>query len=275
MILLQMILMAILQGVTEFLPISSSGHLAFLNLLFSKAGLQPLEEQLLLGIVLHFASLLAIVCFYWRHVLRLVFGRDMRLLKLLVLGTIPIGIVGVTVKLFFDAEFERLLGNVQVTGAMMLVTAILLLFAQKMSRRAPKEMHQRGLRRNLKTLSGLQAFGIGCVQALAILPGLSRSGSTITAGLFSGLKRQDAGTFSFLLAIPAISAASGVEFLHILKNGVPESIGLLPLLVAFFVCFIVSLFSLVFLIRILRSRRLGFFAFYLVPVGILMLILAR
>ncbi len=275
MLFLQMILMAILQGITEFLPISSSGHLAFLNLLFSKAGFNPLEEPVLLEIVLHFASLLAIVCFYWRHTFRMAIGKDMRLLKLLVVGTIPIGIVGLTVKIFFESEFERLLGSVQVTGAMMLVTAVLLIFAQKMSRRSPREMHELGLRRNLKTLSLIRAFGIGCVQAAAVLPGLSRSGSTITAGLFSGLKRQDAGTFSFLLAIPAIGAASAVEFLKILKDGVPESIGFLPLLVSFIVCFFVSLLSLSFLIRILRTRSLGYFAFYLVPVGILMLILTR
>lgn len=274
MIFLQTILMAILQGVTEFLPVSSSGHLAFLNLLFTQFGFEEIEEQILLEIILHFASLFAILCYYWRHVFRMLLGNDMHLLKMLFIGTIPVGIVGILAKVFFESEFEQLLKSVQVTGAMMLVTSVLLLFAQKMSRRDPKEMHKLGLRRNLKTLSGLRAFGIGCVQALAVLPGLSRSGSTITAGLFSGLKRQDAGTFSFLLAIPAIGAAGGVELLKLLKDGVPESIGTLPLLASFIVCFIVSLISLSLLVRILRTRCLGYFAIYLIPVGILMLILA-
>lgn len=270
---IQMILMAVLQGITEFLPVSSSGHLTLLNEIFTRTGMGRLEEPVTLTILLHFASLLAILFYYWRPVLRMAMGNDMRLLKLLIVGTIPVGVVGVTVKLFFDEAFETLCTSVQLTGAMMLLTAVLLILAQKMSRRDPHEMQKNGLRRNLKTLSYLRAFLIGCVQALAILPGLSRSGSTITAGLGAGLKRQDAGTFSFLLALPAVGAASMVEILKLFKDGPGDSLNLLPLAVAFAVCFIVSLLSLSLLVKILRTRCIGYFAFYLIPVGLILLFL--
>ncbi|MCR5165241.1 MAG: undecaprenyl-diphosphate phosphatase [Thermoguttaceae bacterium] len=273
MIYLQTIFMAILQGITEFLPVSSSGHMAFLNQIFARAGWGALEEPVTLEVLLHLASLMAILCYYWRPVLRMLMGNDWQLVKLLFFGTIPVGIVGILAKVFFEEEFDAILQNVQVTGAMMLVTAGLLILAQKLSRQDPKRMHEQKKRRNLKTLSPLRAFGIGCVQALAVLPGLSRSGSTITAGLQAGLTRQQAGSFSFLLAIPAIGAAGAVEVLKLLKNGVPSGVGVLPLSISFVVCFVVSLCSLALLVKILRTRCIGWFAVYLIPVGILMLVL--
>lgn len=273
MIFLQLILMAVLQGITEFLPISSSGHMAFLNALFARAGWEVLEEPVMLEVLLHLASLLAILCYYWRSVLRMLLGNDRHLVKLLIVGTIPVGIVGILAKVCFEEEFDALLGSVKVTGAMMLVTAGLLIAAQQISHINPRLMHWHRLRRNLKTLSCLRAFGIGCVQALAVLPGLSRSGSTITAGLAAGMKRQDAGTFSFLLAIPAIGAAGLVEILKLFKEGGAGNVEFLPLAVAFLVCFLVSLCALSLLIRLLRMRCIGYFAFYLIPLGLIMLFL--
>lgn len=271
MIYLQTIFMAILQGITEFLPVSSSGHMAFLNQIFERVGWGSLEEPVTLEVLFHLASLMAILCYYWRPVLRMLMGNDWPLVKLLFFGTIPVGIVGVLAKVCFEEEFDAILLNVQVTGVMMLVTAGLLIFAQRLSRQDPKVMHEKKLRRNLKTLSPLRAFGIGCMQALAVLPGLSRSGSTITAGLWAGLTRQQAGTFSFLLAIPAIGAAGAAEVLKLLKNGTPSDVGLLPLVISFVVCFVVSFCALALLVRILRTRCIGWFAVYLIPVGILML----
>ncbi len=268
---LQLILMAVLQGVTEFLPVSSSGHMAFLNALYVRVGWNPIEEQVTVEILLHLASLLAIMCYYWRPIHRMIIGNDNHLLKLILVGTVPVGIVGVLAKVFFETEFDALLQSVPLTGTMMIVTAFLLLLAHRLSAIHPRFMHMHKLRRNLKTLSYLRAFGIGCVQACAILPGLSRSGSTITAGLCTGLKRQDAGTFSFLLAIPAIGAAGLVEILHLFKEETAENIEFLPLFVAFVVCFIVSLCSLSLLVRLLRTRSIGWFAAYLIPMGILLL----
>ncbi len=273
MVYLQVILMAILQGLTEFLPVSSSGHLVFLNELFVRFGWGEIEEPLMLSILLHGASLLAIMCYYWRPLWRMLLGKDPYLLRLLIVGTIPVGIVGILVKVFFEAPFETVMSSVQITGLMMLLTAILLIFAQKLSMQNPHKLQKLGLRRNLKTLSWKRALAIGCVQALAVLPGLSRSGSTITAGLFAGLKRQDAGTFSFLLAVPAVGAASLVEILKLLKDGSAGNIGILPLGIGFIVCFIVSLFALTLLVRLLRSRSIGMFSFYLIPLGVILLLL--
>lgn len=270
---IQLIFMAVLQGVTEFLPISSSGHMAVLNAIYARVGWEPIEEQVMVEIFLHLASLLAILCYYWRPVLRMIMGNDNHLLKLILVGTIPVGIVGVAAKVFFNDAFDSLLQSVPLTGCMMIVTAFLLILAHRLSAIDPHFMHKNHLRRNLKTLSYLRAFGIGCIQACAVLPGLSRSGSTITAGLCTGMKRQDAGTFSFLLAIPAIGAAGMVEVLKLLKGGEMGNVEILPLLTAFLVCFLVSLFSLSLLVRLLRTRSIGWFAAYLIPVGLLLLLL--
>ncbi len=273
MVYLQVILMAILQGLTEFLPVSSSGHLVLLNELFIRFGWGGFEEPLMLSVLLHCASLLAIICYYWRPLWRMALGKDPYLLRLLIVGTIPIGIVGGIVKIFFDAPFKAMMSNIQITGLMMLLTAVLLLCAQKLSTRNPHELQKLGLRWNLKTLSWKRALAIGCAQALAVLPGLSRSGTTITAGLFAGLKRQDAGTFSFLLAIPAVGAASLGEILKLLKDGSAGNVGILPLGIGFIICFIVSLFALALLVRLLRSRSIGIFSFYLIPLGVILLLL--
>ncbi|MDO4574699.1 MAG: undecaprenyl-diphosphate phosphatase [Planctomycetia bacterium] len=268
---IQLILLAVIQGVTEFLPVSSSAHLVFLNDLLERAGFPELEEGLMVGVLLHLASLSAILCYYWRPVLRLLLGRDMPLLKRILVGSIPVGIVGIVVKVFFDDAFESLFGNVTAAAWMLLVTAIFLKAAQMLSVRDPHHF-PKWWRKNLKTLSYGRAFGIGCFQAVAVLPGISRSGSTITAGLFTGLKRNDAATFSFLLAIPAIGAAGLVEMLKLVKEGAGD-VSLVSLGIAFVVCFFVSFLSLHLLIKILRTRRIGIFAWYLVPLALGMLLL--
>lgn len=270
---LQILLLAILQGITEFLPISSSAHLVFLQEILEKCGLSAIEETYTLGIVLHLASLLAILCYYWRPLLRLALGRDIPLLKLIIIGSLPVAIVGFGVKLFLDEFFEeKIFTNVPLVASLLWVTAGILYVGQKISMQNPHDRKNRHWRKNLKTLTAWRALGIGLAQAVAILPGISRSGSTITAGLAFGLKRNDAATFSFLLAIPAIGGAGLVEILKVAKEGVGE-ISIFPLFLGFFVCFIVSLLSLHLLIRLLRMRQIGIFAWYLIPMGFFMFLL--
>lgn len=270
---LQVLLLAVLQGVTEFLPVSSSGHLACLQHFMERWGAEPIQEPLMLGIVLHVASLFAILCYYWRPVLRMLRGKDWKLVKFIVVGTVPVGIIGILVKVFFDDYFETyLMGSVPFIGYMLIVTSGLLIAAQKVSQQDPHYMRERGWRKNLQTLGLWRALVIGTLQAVAILPGISRSGSTIAAGLFCGLKRNDAASFSFLLAIPAIGAAGLVECMKIVKEGT-GNVPFLHLAVGFVVCFVVSLVALNILNKILKRRRIGYFAYYLIPMGMLMILL--
>ena len=188
---IQIVILAIVQGIAEFLPISSSGHLVILSELFGMG-----EGTTELNIILHFGTLLAIVLFYRKRIIALL-SADQRVIPLLIVGTIPIVIVGLTVKKVFPWVTEYPL----LAGFMLPITGLMLLMLPKI-----KEGEDEYQDITYKT-----ALLIGCAQAFAILPGISRSGSTIVAGSWLGLKRQSATTFSFLLVIPAILGATVLE----------------------------------------------------------------
>ena len=188
---IQIVILAIVQGIAEFLPISSSGHLVILSELLGMG-----EGTTELNIILHFGTLLAIVLFYRKRILALL-SADKRVIPLLVVGTIPIVIVGLTVKKVFPWVTEYPL----LAGFMLPITGLMLLMLPKI-----KEGEDEYQDITYKT-----ALLTGCAQAFAILPGISRSGSTIVAGSWLGLKRQSATTFSFLLVIPAILGATVLE----------------------------------------------------------------
>jgi len=180
----QAIVLAIIQGLTEFLPVSSSGHLVIAQHFF---GLQP---PVIFDILVHVGTLGAIV-FYFRRELK-VFCRP-RLFWLLVIGSLPAGIVG----LFLQTRIEVLFSSLQLVGVSLALTS-LLLFSTKFAGRGKIE---------LRSLNWSKALIVGFLQALAVLPGISRSGATITAGLWCQFKPQTAFHFSFFLAIPAIIGA--------------------------------------------------------------------
>ena len=240
--------MAIVQGIAEFLPISSSGHLALLGSLF---GFDP-ETNLSLEIVLHAGTLAAIVVFYFRELLTF-FRRDRWPLALkIVVGSIPAGIVGIALKkLGLD---EMVASNLWIIAAGFLTTATVLLFSERQTRKLPPDSGT-----DLPQMSFREALLIGCAQAVAILPGISRSGSTIASGLFLKLRPAAAAEFSFLLAIPAIG---GAAFLHL-----P-----LPVLAGgFAISAVVGYVSLALLLKLLKRGRLAFFSWYLYAVGTLLL----
>ena len=255
---LEIAVLAAVQGVTEFLPISSSGHVIVLAALFDRFG-HPLDQKLTINIALHMGTLLAIVVFYRGRIVRL-FGSDRRLIGLILLGSVPAGLVGVAYKEFFESWFVGRFGwnpleDALLAGIMFAVTGGLLMAAGRRESR-----HGRGAVSS-RELTYLQAFWIGIFQALAILPGLSRSGSTIAAGLFCGLKREEAAAFSFLLALPAMAGAGLLEALDAAK----EAGGTLeagPLVVGGGLAFIIGWASLRWLIAWLEKGRLGWFAAY-------------
>jgi undecaprenyl-diphosphatase len=253
------IFMAAVQGVTEFLPISSSGHLAVMGRLFGFDA----ETNVVLNIILHAGTLLAICVYYFKELLDILRKYDFDLAGKLVIATIPVGICGLTVK-FLGLE-ESIFNNLFVPGVGFLITATLLLWSRK---------PETG--KSIGELTYGKSFLIGLVQTIAILPGVSRSGSTISAGLKTGLKSEDAARFSFLLAIPAIGGVAFVKLLMLLKSpdSAVHSLGISYLLIGFIVSALVGYFSLCLLIRLLKRGDFKYFSYYLYVMGLATLIWA-
>lgn len=251
---LQAILLAVVQGVAEFLPISSSGHLVVANELLVDLGWGKLPNLVEMSIVLHLGTLLTVLVVYWHKIWRLL-GQDRRVLSRLFVGTLPAVVVGLP--LHEVPALKACLQNVLLTGCMFPVTGCLLIWA---ARRIPGDV-------GYTQMSHRQALTIGICQAIAILPGISRSGATIVAGLAVGLKRESAAAFSFLLAIPAIAGAAILELKDLLLGGTVSSPSG-PLIVGAATSFVVGLGALWVLLRWLNRGRLQPFAWWCIPLGV-------
>jgi len=277
----QMMILAVVQGVTEFLPVSSSGHLVIVaSLLKQDSSALDIAE---VSIVLHVGTLLSIVAFYWRRIVSLL-SEDRRVILLLIAGAIPAVVLGLPLKLLAS----HLLENTLLTGAMLIVTGWVLILATRFKSRherqaaelQPAEMQAastgaatsetqplEAATQRYQQLSLWRCFLIGCSQAVAILPGLSRSGSTISTGMMLGLSPRSAATFSFLLAIPVIAGGGLLETVDLLRGeggGTP----VLYLLAGAAVSFLVGLVSLLWLVKWLENGRLQWFAWWCIPVGV-------
>jgi len=249
------LLLAVIQGVTEFLPVSSSGHLVVVQELFRQLGHPiPEKETLLLDVALHFGTVLSILVFFRRRIWDMV-ARDWRLIGLIVVASIPAGIAGITLKNQFEAMFEQPL----YVGCFFFITGGMLLWAAWFSKRRQGET-------TCGTLTFGRALWIGLFQAFAILPGVSRSGSTITAGIGAGMQREEAATFSMLLAIPVIGGAGLLEA-HKRYNTALDPTFALMLLVGVAVSFLVGLAAIWVLLRVLNQGRLQWFAWWVIGLG--------
>lgn len=250
MSLFRAFLLGVLQGATEFLPVSSSGHLVLVPWLLGWD-----SPSLAFDAVVHWGTALAVVVYFWRDWVSLV--KEIRffpknLISLILLGTIPAALAGY----FLEDFFEGMFGRPVAAAAFLLVTAALLTASERLGRRE----------RDLHTLTWLDALLVGLAQALAILPGISRSGSTIAAGLARGLRREEAARFSFLLATPIILGAGLLKIVDLVKMGglaaqVPT------LVVGFAAASLVGLGCIHFLMGYLQRRRLYPFAVYCAVVG--------
>ncbi len=255
MLWLEILVLAVVQGIAEFLPISSSGHVVVGLALFEQFG-DPIAEKLTVNVILHMGTLAAILVFYWRRIWQLL-GQDRRVIGLLVVGTLPAALVGIVVKKTEIGSFaEDALESALVAGFMFPITGLLLLWG---ARHAPGET-------TCRELSHGRALLIGVFQAFAILPGISRSGSTIVAGLATGLRRDEAAAFSFLLAIPVIGGAGLLETLDLLEAAVTPMPPAM-LVVGALVSFVVGLLSLAWLVRWLATGRIHLFALWVMPLG--------
>jgi undecaprenyl-diphosphatase len=258
----QAIFLGVVQGLTEFIPVSSSGHLVFFQSLF---GLK--EPQLLFDIMLHLGTLMAVVIYLRKDLWEMVQGAieaikagkinpPARLLLWIILATIPTGLMGV----FFKDWFESLFSMPKVVGLMLLITGLFLW----LTRLAKQDG------RTVEKMTWIDSVLIGMAQGIAIIPGISRSGATISAGLFRSLDRELAGKFSFLLSIPAIL---GATVLHIRKLGTQGEVGLSLLGMVF--AFIVGYLSLRLLMKIIKSGKISSFSYYCWAMGMVIILLGE
>lgn len=269
MTVLEAILFGIVQGVTEFLPVSSSGHLALLHFFFGRT-----PESLTFDIAVHLGTALSVVVVY-RKILSGIIkellnfvttgtkSKGSQLAVLVLAGSIPAGLIGV----FFKAEIEQLFSNIYVVVFGFIFTGLILFLTR--FRQQSGELGQNFLSYDDNTKITLQqAIGVGVSQALAILPGISRSGSTIATGVLSGLSRKDAALFSFLLAVPAISGAGLLEAFK-LQSFTSAQLGVL--LAGFITSFVVGYFSLKLLLRFVQKGRVHLFSYYLWALAVFLL----
>lgn len=249
MTFLDALLLGLIQGIAEFLPISSSGHLVLLETVL---GLN-IEELKGFDVVLHAGTLLAMFVYFWNDILGLITKKSKRpLLGYLILATIPAVIVGLTMEDWLDDVFR----DPNAVLGMLLVLALFFVVAEKF----PPQ-------KNRTTFTLKNTFLMGLAQACALIPGISRSGSVIGMGLLFGLKREEAARFAFLLGIPAIGGATLLTGLKVASGEAP--LPELPLVaVGFVTSLVIGYFSVSFLMRFLKNHSLNVFALYLAIVAV-------
>jgi len=252
----QVLVLAIVQGITEFFPVSSDGHLALIEPLIWRSSL-PRPNSLDLTIVLHLGTLGSILVFFRRRI-ALLLSSDRRVAWLIVLGTIPAVILVLVCKKIFGETFEPILKSTLLAGFMLPVTGAALIWSQ----------HRAHGNRDYRQLKASDSLLIGIAQAAAILPGLSRSGSTIAAALLLGLSRSSAATYSFLLAIPALAGAGVYEAYSMISHKEQLSTSTLNLAIGAAVSFVVGLAALALLQRVVERGRLHYFGWYCIGLGI-------
>lgn len=255
------LLLGIIQGLTEFLPVSSSGHLEIGQALLGTAG----EENLTFAIVVHAATVLSTLLILWQEVAKLFKGtfttlkwnEEKNYVAMILISMIPVFIVG----MFFKEYVEGFFGSgLLLVGICLCVTAILLYFSEWLSKRRIGIGHEVGYK---------DAIIIGLAQAVAVLPGLSRSGTTIATGLLCGVKKESVTKFSFLMVLIPILGEAFLELLDVLSGEViVGSLGVLPLLVGFVSAFVSGCFACRFMINIVRRQKLIYFAIYCLCAGI-------
>jgi undecaprenyl-diphosphatase len=283
MIIIQAIILGVIQGLTEFMPISSSAHLIIVPWLFK--WMDPALTSLTFDVALHLGTLVAVLAFFFGDWVRLICAGiaslverkidgdvNRRLAWLLVIGCIPGGIVGVLAETKIADLFHRPNVPIQATaiivmGVIIVLLAIALFLAERLA------AHRRGM----ETISLKDTIAIGLAQALAVFPGVSRSGSTITAGLAIGLQRETAVRFSFLLSAPIIAGAGLKSLLEIhvgLKGGAITQSDLILFAVGFIAATVSGYWCIKYLLRFLRKNSTDIFVYYRWALAALIIIVA-
>lgn len=250
------IILGIVQGLTEFLPVSSSGHLELGKAILGDNSIP--EESLLFTVVLHFATALSTMVVFrkdiWdiiKGILKFQWNDDLQFVVKIVLSMIPAVIIG----LFFEDKLEQLFGgNILLVGCMLIITAALLLMADR-------------AKNTNKKVSFKNAFVIGISQAIAMLPGISRSGATISTSVLLGNDKTKAARFSFLMVVPLIFGKIGKDVLS--GDLSYDTSNFTILSVGFIAAFISGLFACTWMIKLVKSSKLSYFAYYCVVIGLI------
>ena len=253
------LILGIVQGLTEFLPVSSSGHLEIGQALLGTAG----EENLTFAVIVHAATVLSTLVVLWHEVAQLIKGtftttkwnQEKDYVAKILVSMIPVFIVG----MFFKDQVEAFFGDgLLLVGICLIITALLLWLSEFLGKRINRQGHEVTYR---------DAIIIGCAQAIAVLPGLSRSGTTIATGLLCGVKKESVAQFSFLMVLIPIMGDAFLDLLDLLQGEMNIAIGWLPLFVGFLAAFVTGCFACRFMISIVRKQKLIYFAIYCLAVG--------
>ena len=267
---IQAIIIGIVQGLTEFLPVSSSAHLVF-----AQEFLGVNQPGIAFDVLLHFGTLIAVISYFFKDVLGMIkaffssiidifrgkfkegFKEEpyKKLAWMVIIGTIPIGIIGV----LFSKEIEAVFSSLTIPAFFLLITGLLLYTSQRLNI-ANKDIKDSNLK---------EAIAVGISQAFALIPGLSRSGTTISAGLFMGMDKEFAAKFSFLLSIPAILGATVTQLDEI---GAGFDTNLFPYFLGFLAAIISGYLAISILLKIIRKNNLDIFAFYCWIIGAAVLV---
>ena len=251
--LLEAIILGIVQGLTEFLPVSSSGHLEIVKELLN---VEAQEQNLLMTVVLHAATALSTIVIFRKDIKEILSGlvqfkwnEEFKFSLKIIISMVPAACVG----LLFEDEIEQLFGGqILLVGSMLLITGLLLFLADKAKKTDQK-------------VNFSNAIVIGISQAIAILPGISRSGATISTSVLLGVDREKAARFSFLMVVPLILGKMSKDILS--GDLLVDSSGILPLSIGFIAAFITGLVACKWMIKLVKNSQLRYFAYYCFTIG--------
>ena len=249
----QAIILGAVQGFAEFLPISSSGHLILIQHWFG------IEETVFYSIMLHIGTLIPVIIVLWKQCLDL-FKKPFNKFWYLVLATIPAGIIGLVLGLFIELD-EIFANHIWLLALTFLFTAGEMLFSEMRSKKVLLN----------QPLTAKNALYMGLGQAVGVLPGISRSGSTVTAGTLAKVNREDNANFTFLMSIPIIIAAALMQGVKIVTDGVGD-IAVLPLIIGMLTAMITGYIAIKFMLKIIKKANYKWFSLYLVLLSVATLI---
>ena len=260
----QAVILGLVQGLAEFLPISSSGHLALLQHFFGING----DSVLIFAVMLHLGTLVSVFIVYWKDIAKLIYElcrciadicRGRRLGFMIIVATIPTALMGLLLNDTFGAMYTSII----TIGISLVITGTILFIAERVGSN----------KKTVTEMSFLHALFIGVMQGIAITPGISRSGSTLFGGLVSGLNREFAVKFAFLISIPSILGSVILELPEALKAGIPDGTGG-PMIAGIIVAAVSGLIAIKTMIRVVSNKKLSYFSYYTWILGAAVIIYA-
>ena len=271
---LEALFLGIVQGLTEFLPVSSTGHLTIVGKLMGLISVENPERWTSFIAVIQLGTLLAIIIYFWKDLWSIFVaflkenfverkkysqqGINSKMGWLIILGSIPVALIGLGFKDVIEGAFTK---NLYVVATSLIVLGLILAFAEKVGK----------FRREMKDITWKDTLIVGFAQSLALIPGSSRSGTTITAGIFLGLKRETAARFSFLLSVPAILGSGLLEFYGSLEYIQVD--GLITLAIATIASAISGYLTIAFLLSFLKKHSTMVFVYYRIVIGVTIFVL--